>query len=188
MKILIAGDHGGVELKSTIEEHLLKKGCDVENLGVDTADPVDYPDIAKLACETFLKEHHHLGILICGTGLGMAIMANKFPEIRCAVIHDAYTARMAREHNDANFLAFGGRVRYRISVPEMIDHFLKTRPSGGRHARRMAKISTLVGKRFFRKKQILEEEIFSLKKEIENWKAQQAEREKTKNGLETRGK
>jgi ribose 5-phosphate isomerase B len=109
-------------------------------MGVNSDDPVDYPDIAVTACEEFKKGGYDFGILLCGTGIGMSITANKVKGIRCAQIQDLFTAEMAKAHNDANFIAFGGRVRYSVPVTKMIEKFMDTKFAGDRHARRVAKI------------------------------------------------
>jgi ribose 5-phosphate isomerase B len=110
---------------------------------VNTEDSVDYPDIALLACNEFKKGGYDFGILLCGTGIGMSICANKVKSIRCAQIYDLFTAEMAKAHNNANFIAFGGRVQYMVPVTAMIDKFMKTSFSGDRHERRIAKMMNI---------------------------------------------
>ncbi|GAB6267416.1 ribose 5-phosphate isomerase [Smithella sp. SC_K08D17] len=139
-KIIIASDHGAVALKSEIVSFLKTKNCDVNDMGVNSEDPVDYPDIAVLACNEFKKGGYDFGILLCGTGIGVSITANKVKSIRCALIHDLFTAEMAKAHNDANFIAFGGRVKYSIPVTKMIERFMDTNFAGDRHIRRVEKI------------------------------------------------
>ena len=109
-------------------------------MGVNSDDPVDYPDIAVIACNEFKKGGYDFGILLCGTGIGISITANKIKGIRCALIHDLFTAEMAKAHNDANFIAFGGRVKYCVPVTEMIEKFMETKFAGDRHLRRVGKI------------------------------------------------
>jgi ribose 5-phosphate isomerase B len=109
-------------------------------MGVNSDEPVDYPDIAVNACTEFKKGGYEFGILLCGTGIGMSITANKINGIRCALVHDLFTAEMAKAHNDANFIAFGGRVKYSVPVIEMINKFMETKFVGDRHSRRIDKI------------------------------------------------
>lgn len=139
-KIVIASDHGAVTLKSEIISFLKTKNCEVKDMGVNSDAPVDYPDIAVLACNEYKKGGYDFGILLCGTGIGISITANKVKGIRCALIHDLFTAEMAKAHNDANFIAFGGRVKYAVPVTAMIEKFMETEFAGDRHSRRVAKI------------------------------------------------
>jgi len=101
---------------------------------------VDYPDIAVAACKEFKRGAYDFGILLCGSGIGMSIVANKIKGIRCAQVFDLFTAEMAKAHNNANFIAFGGRVKYSVSVTQMIEKFMNTDFAGDRHERRVAKI------------------------------------------------
>ena len=140
MDIVLANDHGAVELKMRILAWLLDRGHRVTNLGVDTEDRVDYPDMADKAVAEFRKGGYDLGILFCGTGIGISIAANRHKGIRCALIHDRFTAIMAREHNNANFLALGGRVSYQESPETLIEFFMEAQFQGGRHAERLAKL------------------------------------------------
>jgi ribose 5-phosphate isomerase B len=144
MKILIANDHGAVELKARVAEYLRSKGHEVENLGVDSPDSVDYPDMAKLAADRFLAGGFDFGVLCCGTGVGISIAANKVPGIRCAQVFDLFTADMCKRHNDANFISFGGRITYRDSVESMIERYMATEFEGGRHAVRVGKIDAML--------------------------------------------
>ena len=139
-KIIIASDHGAVSLKSEIINFLKTKKFDVTDMGVHSEDAVDYPDIAVAACTEFKKGGYDCGILLCGTGIGISITANKIKGIRCALIHDLFTAEMAKAHNDANFIAFGGRVQYGVPVTQMIEKFMETKFAGDRHLRRVTKI------------------------------------------------
>jgi ribose 5-phosphate isomerase B len=139
-KIIIASDHGAVSLKKEIISFLNTKNSEIKDMGVHSDSPVDYPDIAVAACNEFKKGGYDFGILLCGTGIGMSITANKIRGIRCALIHDLYTAEMAKAHNDANFIAFGGRVKYSVSVTKMIEKFIETKFAGDRHERRVNKI------------------------------------------------
>jgi len=140
VNILIANDHGAIELKMSITEALRKKGHTVDNLGVDTTVSVDYPDIAKKATHRFLAGGYDFGIVCCGTGIGISIAANKVPGIRCAQVFDLFTAEMCKCHNDANFIAFGGRITYATPVIDMIEKYMASEYEGGRHAVRVRKI------------------------------------------------
>ncbi len=140
MRIVIANDHGAVDLKRELTRELEAEGHEVVNLGVDTADSVDYPDIARLAAERYLAGGFDFGILCCGSGIGIGIAANKVPGIRCAQVFDLYTAEMCRRHNDANFLSFGGRVSYPVPVIDMVRAYMAAAYEGGRHAARVAKL------------------------------------------------
>jgi ribose 5-phosphate isomerase B len=140
MNIVLANDHGAVELKKRIQAWLKSKGHKVTNLGVDTDDRVDYPDMADKAVAEYQKGGYDLGILFCGTGIGISIAANRHKGIRCALIHDSFTALMAKEHNNANFLALGGRIEYRESPESLIEVFLGSNFQGGRHGDRIAKL------------------------------------------------
>lgn len=140
-KVVIGNDHGAVELKQKIALHLERRGYEVTNMGIDAEDAADYPDIAKITCSEYKKGGYDFGIVCCGTGIGISIAANKVKGIRCALVHDLFTAEMAKAHNNANFLAFGGRVQYQVAVEEMIDTFIETQFAGtGRHERRVDKI------------------------------------------------
>lgn len=139
-KIVLASDHGAVNLKKEIIEYLKTRNCEINDMGVNSGDPVDYPDMAVKACEEFKKGGYDFGILLCGTGIGISITANKIKGIRCALIHDLFTAEMAKAHNDANFIAFGGRVKYCVPVIQMIAKFMETKFAGDRHVRRVGKI------------------------------------------------
>jgi ribose 5-phosphate isomerase B len=145
MKIVIANDHGAVELKKRLAAWLRSAGHEVKNLGIDVEERVDYPDMAALACAEYRKGGYDFGILLCGTGIGISIAANKVDGIRCALVHDRFTAKMAREHNDANFLAMGGRVDYAVAPEEILAAFMETKFEGGRHADRVAKIMAIKG-------------------------------------------
>jgi len=133
MNIVIANDHGAVDLKKRIATWLSQKGHTVKNLGVDTEERVDYPDMAKVAIQEFKQGGFDLGILLCGTGIGISIAANRYKGIRCALIHDSFTALMAKEHNNANFIALGGRVQYRERPEDLLEVFLNASFQGGRH-------------------------------------------------------
>jgi ribose 5-phosphate isomerase B len=146
MRIVIANDHPAVALKKEIAAWLKSRGHEVVNLGVDVEDRVDYPDMAAAACEEYKKGGYDFGILICGTGIGISIAANKIDGIRCALVHDAFTARMAKAHNDANFIALGARVEYAIPPTDIVASFMDALFEGGRHAERVRKIGELEGR------------------------------------------
>ena len=143
MRIVIANDHGGTALKQEIMRELARRGHEIVNLGVDDETSVDYPDIAAKAAAEYQKGGYDFGILCCGSGIGISMAANKLPGIRCAQVFDLYSAEMCRRHNDANFIAFGGRISYQVPVIAMIDAFMATAFEGGRHQRRVDKIDSL---------------------------------------------
>ena len=143
MNIIIGADHGGVALKQHLIGFLEGKGNKVKNMGVDSEDPVDYPDIAAATCREYKKGEYDFGILVCGTGIGASIAANKIQGIRCANLCDNYAARMAKSHNNANFIAFGGRMSYAVPAVDMVSVFMETSFSGGRHQVRVDKIMAL---------------------------------------------
>ncbi|MBU0686557.1 MAG: ribose 5-phosphate isomerase B [Candidatus Margulisbacteria bacterium] len=140
MKIAIGSDHGGYELKEYLKKYLARKRHQTTDFGTFNHDSVDYPDIAKPVGRSVAKKDYHFGILICGTGIGICIAANKVPGIRAAVCHNVYTSQMAREHNDANVLCLGGRVVTKKMALNILKIFLKTKFAGGRHLRRVRKI------------------------------------------------
>ena len=145
MKYYIATDHAGLDLKNFTKAFLEDKGIEVIDLSPTTTDRVDYPDYASKVAQAIQNEPNAKGILICGTGIGMSLAANKYDGIRAALTHDAYTARMAREHNDANILCFGERVVGKGVVETIIDAWCKTDFEGGRHAGRVEKINAIKG-------------------------------------------
>ncbi len=140
MKFFIATDHAGIEYKDFVIDLLKSKGVEVEDLGPYSKDRVDYPDYAKKCAIEVAQNSGSFGILICGTGIGMSLAANKVKGIRAALCHDAYTAAMARAHNNANILCFGQRVVGLGVVESIIDAFLNTNFEGGRHETRVEKI------------------------------------------------
>ena len=142
-KIVVGADHGGFELKERIKNYLEKNGYAITDVGVYNKDSADYPDIADKACTEYKSGNYAFGILFCGTGIGISISANKIKGIRCAVVHDLFTAEMSKVHNNANFLAFGGRIEYNIPVEKMIDKFIQATHEGGRHEQRINKIAAL---------------------------------------------
>ena len=142
-KIAIASDHGGFELKESIITFLLKKGWEVDNLGALSTDSVDYPDYGIKVAKAIIEKKIVRGILICGTGVGMSIVVNRFPGIRGTLCSDVYTAKMCREHNDSNVLIMGGRVIGVSLAMEILDIWLNTEFEGGRHQRRLDKIKEI---------------------------------------------
>jgi ribose 5-phosphate isomerase B len=140
MKFYIATDHAGYALKEFTKDYVLSLGHEIIDLGPDSADRVDYPDFAKKCATSVMEDEGSFGILICGTGIGISIAANKVAGIRAALCHDAYTASATRAHNDANILCFGERVVGKGVVESMIDAFCNTEFEGGRHAGRVDKI------------------------------------------------
>ena len=145
-RVIIANDHGAIEIKQQLQAHLESRGYSVENIGVDSPDSVDYPDLAQTACGAFLQDGGYaFGVLCCGTGIGISISANKIKGIRCALPQNIYAATMGREHNNANFIAFGGRIDYVEPVEKMLDAFIDADFGGGRHGRRVEKIMGLEG-------------------------------------------
>jgi ribose 5-phosphate isomerase B len=141
-KFYIATDHAGYAIKDYVKEVVTSLGHEIVDLGPDSADRVDYPDYAKKCANAVLEDKGSFGILICGTGIGISISANKIPGIRAALCHDHYTAKLTREHNDANILCFGERVVGKGVIADMIEVFASTEFEGGRHATRVAKIES----------------------------------------------
>jgi ribose 5-phosphate isomerase B len=146
MRIAVGADHGGYELKQQIAEYLIAQGHQVQDFGTHSAEPADYPDVAAPLARAVAAGKAERGVLVCGTGIGMSMTANKIPGIRAAVCTDCYMARMAREHNDAHILCLGGRVLGIGSALEIVEVFLSSEFAGGSHARRVDKISALEGK------------------------------------------
>ena len=145
-KVVVANDHGAVELTARIVEYLENRGFEVNYLGTAENKSVDYPDMAELACSEFLKGDYEFGVLCCGTGIGISISANKFHGIRCALPQNCFAAQMAKEHNAANFIAFGGRIEYQDDVLDMLGTYIDAQISQDeRHARRRAKMMLLEG-------------------------------------------
>ena len=148
MKIAIGCDHGGIVLKSAVLEVLNEKGIDSEDLGCFTNDSVDYPDYALKVAEEVSQGKADLGIILCGTGIGISIAANKVKGIRAAVAHDLFTAEMCKRHNNANILAMGGRVISPELAKDMVRIWLDSEFEGGRHLNRINKISEIEQKYF----------------------------------------
>lgn len=139
--IALASDHGGVELKTLLAQQLEAGGFTVLDLGTDGAQSVDYPDFAVAIAQALKHGKAARGVLICGSGIGISIAANRFNHVRAALVHDAYGARMCRLHNDANVLVLGGRTIGPDIAKDCLDIFLSTEFEGGRHARRVAKLA-----------------------------------------------
>jgi ribose 5-phosphate isomerase B len=140
MKYFIGTDHAGFEVKPFVIEYLQKKGIEVEDLGCYSNESVDYPDYAHKVAEAVLANPGTKGILICGSGIGMSLAANKHKGIRAALCHDYYTAAMARRHNDANILCFGARIVGLGEIESILEGWLNNEFEGGRHERRVKKI------------------------------------------------
>lgn len=144
VRITIGSDHGAVKLKEEVKMVLKEFGdIEVTDVGTFGPDPVDYPDIAEMVCENVVNGKADRGIVLCGTGIGVSIAANKIKGIRCALCTDVYSAKMSREHNDANVLALGGRVMGFGPAGEIVRAWIQGEFAGGRHDRRVAKIMAL---------------------------------------------
>jgi len=142
-RIVLGADHAGFPIKETVRQFLENAGYPLDDLGTWSEESVDYPDYGKAVGERVANRQADYGIAFCGTGMGISIAANKIPSIRAAVAHDVSTARLAREHNDANVLAMGGRVVNGTQAIEMVKVFLNAQFLGGRHARRVEKIASI---------------------------------------------
>jgi len=137
VKIAIGSDHGGFDMKETVAAFLRDLGHEVEDAGCYSKDSVDYPVIADKVCKLIQDGTCQQGILICGTGIGISIAANRHRDIRAALCHEAYTARMSRQHNNANILCFGGRVLGIEIALDVVGTWVETAFEGGRHQRRI---------------------------------------------------
>lgn len=146
MKVAIGCDHGGFEHKKEVKKYMLSIGIEVIDFGTNSNASVNYPVYAKKVAEAVSEKDAELGILICGTGLGMSYAANKVKGIRCACVSDVFSAEMARLHNDANVLSFGGRVVGLGLALKITDIFLKTKFEGGRHQKRVDMITEIEDK------------------------------------------
>ncbi|NHN33804.1 ribose 5-phosphate isomerase B [Paenibacillus agricola] len=144
MKIVIGADHAGVHLKDGIIKLVESLGHEVTDVGCNCSDSVDYPDYAIQVCDRVVAGTADRGILICGTGIGMTIAANKIPGIRCALVHDLFSAQMTRQHNDSNVLAMGERIIGPGLAEEIVKVWLETEFSGGeRHVNRISKVKDI---------------------------------------------
>ncbi|RMF46474.1 MAG: ribose 5-phosphate isomerase B [Deltaproteobacteria bacterium] len=141
--IVIGSDHGGRALKDAIVAYLRERECDVNDIGTRDDNSVDYPDFGIRVAELVSSGKAEKGILVCGTGIGMSIVANKFPRVRAALVTDEFTARMAKEHNNANILVMGGRVLSPDQATVMVGIWLDAAFEAGRHQRRLDKIAEL---------------------------------------------
>ncbi len=141
--IAIGSDHGGYELKEHVKKHLEEKGIEVKDFGVFSEESVDYPDCARPVCEAVLNGEAERGILFCGTGIGISMAANKFNGIRAALCSDVFSAKMAKEHNNANVICLGGRVTGRELAFMIVDTFFDAEFQGGRHKTRIDKIHAI---------------------------------------------
>jgi ribose 5-phosphate isomerase B len=142
MRIAVGSDHAGYDLKAALGKHLADGGHEVVDLGANSPDvSVDYPNFGEAVGQAVVGGQVDLGLCVCGTGIGISIAANKVPGIRAALVHDVTTAGLAREHNDANVICFGGRTTGIIVATEALDTFLGTAYAGGRHQRRIDEIT-----------------------------------------------
>jgi ribose 5-phosphate isomerase B len=143
MRIAIGADHAGFELKQKIKQVLEEQGLDVDDEGTNSSVSVDYPDFAKKVADEVAHHQADRGILVCGSGIGMAIAANKVPGIRAANVNSEYEAQLSREHNDANVLALGARILDEAAALKIVEKWLHTPFAGGRHQARINKISAI---------------------------------------------
>tara|TARA_Y100000590_G_scaffold214803_1_gene243512 strand:- start:328 stop:777 length:450 start_codon:yes stop_codon:yes gene_type:complete len=139
-RIILASDHAGFNLKKNIKNFLTKKGKKILDLGTESTVSVDYPDFAHLLSKKMKKNNRQLGILVCGSGIGMSIAANKHKNVRAALCYNAKSARLSREHNNANVIAIGARLTKKNVALKCVDTFIKTNFKGGRHLKRIRKI------------------------------------------------
>lgn len=143
MKLAIGSDHGGIHLKEVLKQHLAERGIEVKDVGTYTEESCDYPDIAVRVCQEITGGCAERGILVCGTGIGMSMAANKVGGIRAALCGDVFSAAMSREHNNANVICLGERVLGPGLAIRILDAWLDTKFAGGRHERRVNKIMTI---------------------------------------------
>jgi ribose 5-phosphate isomerase B len=141
--IALASDHGGLQLKEAVKQLLTERGIPFEDCGSDNGDSVDYPDYGEKVARKVAAGAVEKGILFCGTGIGMSIVANKFPHVRAALVTDPFMARMSKEHNNANILVLGGRILNESEAREMVATWLDATFEGGRHQGRLDKIAVL---------------------------------------------
>ena len=143
MRVSAGSDHAGFELKGLLIEHLAFLGHEVVDLGTHSPEPVDYPDFGAAVGQSVTSGDTDLGVCVCGTGMGIAIAANKVHGVRAAVVHDVTSARLAREHNNANVICFGARLLGTEVTIDALEMFLRSEFGGGRHLRRIEKIAAL---------------------------------------------
>ena len=141
--IIIGSDHGGLKLKTALVGYLNRRGLEIADAGTNSDDSVDYPDFGQKVAEAVISGEAESGVLICGTGIGMSITANKIPGIRAALVTDVFMARMAKEHNNANVLVLGGRVLDEQKACDLVGAWLDASFEGGRHQSRLDKITAL---------------------------------------------
>jgi len=141
--IALGSDHGGFELKEAVKALLVERGIPVLDMGTDNGNSVDYPDFGEKVARKVSTGEAEKGVLVCGTGIGMSIVANKFPGVRAALAADPYMAKMAKQHNNANILVLGGRVSDENEAREMVAAWLDSAFEGGRHQGRLDKITAL---------------------------------------------
>ena len=142
-KVVIGVDHGGLDIKNVIIEHLKQRGFEVIDVGVFSEETADYPDKAVDAVKEFRRGDYDFGVVCCGTGIGISISANKMKGITCAMPQNSFAAQMAREHNNVNFIAFGGRIDYTEPIEKILDSFIDAEFAGGRHLQRVKKMNNL---------------------------------------------
>ena len=143
MKVVIGADHAGYEVKEKVKNYLLKKGLEVEDVGTSSKESVDYPDYAFKVAEKVSDKKVDFGVLVCKSGIGMSIAANKFKNVRAALVFTPEMAKLARSHNDANVLSLSGEFTKEEEVYKIIDTWLATEFEGGRHERRLGKINDI---------------------------------------------
>lgn len=143
MRIALGSDHAGLVLKEALATRLADLGHEVEDLGTHDGEPVDYPDYGAAVGRSVASGATELGVCCCGTGIGISIAANKIDGVRAAVVHDTTSARLAREHNDANVVCFGSRLIGEVVATDALEQFLAAEFAGGRHSRRVDKITAL---------------------------------------------
>jgi len=141
--IALASDHGGLQLKEAVKKLLAERGIPFEDCGTENGESVDYPDYGEKVARKVAAGAAEKGVLFCGTGIGMSIVANKFPHVRAALVTDPFMARMAKEHNNANILVLGGRILDENQAREMVATWLDTAYEGGRHQGRLDKIAAI---------------------------------------------
>ncbi len=143
MKIAMAADHGGYELKNILKDYLTEKGNEVKDLGTNGPESVDYPDFAKLCADEVVSKNADFGILVCGTGVGISIAANKVNGIRCGLCPSPEIAALVKQHNNANMIALGGRFTDVETAKKIVDSYMGAKFEGGRHQGRIDKITAL---------------------------------------------
>ncbi|MCP4051124.1 MAG: ribose 5-phosphate isomerase B [bacterium] len=142
LKIVLGSDHGGLSLKNAVKKYLeqTRKNIIIQDKGTYENNSVDYPDFGKMIADSILKKESDMGLLFCGTGIGISIAANRFKGIRAALVHNEFTAKMAKAHNNANILCLGGRVTPESTAKRLTDIWLDTPFEGGRHEKRLLKL------------------------------------------------